>query len=99
MRAADAETAQQMLVEFAPRAVVLDLRLPGIQGEDFLTHMRAGFGTRLPVVVLTSKTLGPEEISALEAAGALAVLPKEAGAPQAALALISQALARHPVPA
>jgi CheY-like chemotaxis protein len=97
LRAADAETAEQMLVEAAPRAIVLDLRLPGLQGEDFLAHMRAGFGTRLPVVVLTSKDLGPEEISALETAGAMAVLPKEAGAPQAALALIAEALALEPV--
>ncbi len=93
VRAADAETAQHMLVETTPRAIVLDLRLPGLQGEDFLAHMRTGFGTRLPVVVLTGKELLPAEISALEAAGAMAVLPKEAGAPQAAVALIAGALA------
>ena len=97
LRAADAETAQHLLAETPPRAIVLDLRLPGLQGEDFLAHMRAGFGTRLPVVVLTSKDLGPAEISALETAGAMAVLPKEAGAPQAALALIAEALALRPV--
>lgn len=96
VRAADAETAQHMLVDTTPRAIVLDLRLPGLQGEDFLAHMRAGFGTRLPVVVLTAKELGPAEISALETAGAMAVLPKEAGAPQAAVALISEALAQDP---
>jgi CheY-like chemotaxis protein/anti-sigma regulatory factor (Ser/Thr protein kinase) len=93
VRATDAETAQHMLVETTPRAIVLDLRLPGLQGEDFLAHMRAGFGTRLPVVVLTAKELAPAEISALETAGAMAVLPKEAGAPQAAVALIAGALA------
>ena len=93
VRAADAETAQHMLVDTTPRAIVLDLRLPGLQGEDFLAHMRAGFGTRLPVVVLTAKELLAAEISALETAGAMAVLPKEAGAPQAAVALIAGALA------
>jgi two-component system, OmpR family, sensor histidine kinase VicK len=93
VRAADAETAQHLLVDTTPRAIVLDLRLPGLQGEDFLAHMRAGFGTRLPVVVLTAKELGPAEITALETAGAMAVLPKEAGAPQAAVALILEALA------
>ena len=97
VRAADAETAEHMLVETAPRAIVLDLRLPGLQGEDFLAHMRSGFGTRLPVVVLTAKNLGPKEISALEIAGAMAVLPKEAGAPQAAVALIAEALLLDPV--
>jgi CheY-like chemotaxis protein len=93
VRAADAETAQHMLADTTPRAIVLDLRLPGLQGEDFLAHMRAGFGTRLPVVVLTAKELLPGEITALETAGAMAVLPKEAGAPQAAVALIAEALA------
>jgi hypothetical protein len=48
-------------------------------------------------VVLTMKNLGPEQISALELTGATAVLPKEAGAPQAAVALIAQALAANPV--
>ena len=85
LRAADAETAQQMLVDTTPRAIVLDLWLPGLQGEEFLARLPAGFGTRLPVVVLTAKDLGPAEISALETSGAMAVLPKEAGAPQAAL--------------
>jgi len=93
VRAADAETAEHMLVDMTPRAIILGLALPGMQGEDFLARMRAGGGTRLPVVVLTVKNLGPEEISALEAAGAIAVLPKEAGAPQAAVALIAEALA------
>jgi CheY-like chemotaxis protein len=97
VRAPDAETAKHMLVETTPRAIVLDLRLPGLQGEDFLAHMRTGFGTRLPVVVMTAKNLGPDEISALETAGAMAVLPKEAGAPQAAVALIAEALSLDPV--
>ena len=94
VRAADAETAEHLLVDATPRAIVLDLRLPGLQGEDFLAHMRAGFGTLLPVVVLTAKELSPAEVSALESAGAMAVLPKEAAAPQAAVALIAGAFAR-----
>ena len=98
LRAADAETAEYMLVDLKPRAVMLGLALPGLQGVDFLARMRAGGRTRLAVVVLTVKNLGPGEISALEAAGAIAVLPKEAGAPQAAAALIGEALALDPVP-
>jgi CheY-like chemotaxis protein len=93
VRAADAETAEHILLDAPPRAVVLDLVLPGIQGEDFLAHIQAGNGAGLPVVVVTAKDLTPAEISALESAGALAVLPKEAGAPQAAVALIADALA------
>ena len=72
-----------------PRAILLDLILPGMQGEEFLARAVSGAGKPLPVVVLTVKDLGPEEISALESAGALAVLPKGAGAPQAAVELIA----------
>ncbi len=93
VRAADAETAERLLLNMAPRAIVLDLALPGLQGEDFLARMWAGGGKRLPVVVLTVKNLEPDEISALEAEGAIAVLPKEAGAPQAAVTLIAEVLA------
>jgi len=97
VRASDAETAQHMLVEAPPRAVILDLVLPGLQGEEFLALLHAGLGVHLPIVVLTSKSLELDEISALENAGAIAVLPKEAGGPQAAVALIAQALASGPM--
>src|SRR4029077_12824118 len=90
VRAADAETAERLLVDATPLAIVLDLALPGLQGEDFLTRMWAVGAARLPVVVLPMKNLGPAQISALELPGATAVLPKEAGAPQAAVAVISK---------
>jgi len=97
VRAADAETAERLLVDVTPLAIVLDLALPGLQGEDFLARLWAGGGARLPVVVLTMKNLKPPEISALELTGATAVLPKEAGAPQAAVSVIAQALAAQAV--
>jgi len=93
IRAADAETAQRVLADVNPRAIVLDLMLPGLQGEDLLPWMHRAGGARPPVVVVTVKDLSHDEVSALEAAGAMAVLPKEAGAPQAAVALIVEALA------
>jgi CheY-like chemotaxis protein len=96
IRAVDAETAERMLEDITPRAIVLDLALPGLQGEDLLSRIGAADGTRLPVVVVTAKNLGPKEITALEMAGAMAVLPKEAGAPQAAVTLISDALGLDP---
>jgi CheY-like chemotaxis protein len=97
IRAADAETAERILVDATPRAIVLDLMLPGLQGEELLARMHAAGGARVPVVVVTVKDLSRDEVSALEAAGAMAVLPKEAGAPQAAVALIVDALALDPV--
>ena len=83
-------------MDTSPLAIVLDLALPGLQGEDFLARMWAVGGARLPVVVLTMKNLRPDQISALELTGATAVLPKEAGAPQAAVAVIFNALAVSP---
>jgi len=91
MRAADAETAERVLNEVTPRALILDLRLPGLQGEELLARMHRDGGSRVPIVVVTVKDLTELEVSALEAAGAMAVLPKEAGAPQAAVALITDA--------
>ena len=95
VRAADAETAEIMLAYLKPRAIILDLALPGVQGEDFLSRMWAR-GNALPTVVITMKNLKPGEIAALETKGATAVLPKEAGAPQATVALIAAALAIIP---
>ena len=95
VRAADAETAELLLAYLRPRAIILDLALPGLQGEDFLARMWAR-GSALPTVVLTMKNLVPGEISALETKGVTAVLPKEAGAPQAAVALIAGVLAVIP---
>ena len=93
IRASDGETAEHILVDVTPRAIVLDLILPGLQGEELLAGLRRGGRERLPVVVVSVKDLTPDEVSALEAAGAMAVLPKEAGAPQATVALIADALA------
>lgn len=55
--AADAESALHALTadSLRPRLVLLDLKLPGMSGLDFLKALRAGASTRLlPVVVFTS---------------------------------------------
>jgi two-component system, OmpR family, sensor histidine kinase VicK len=93
VRAADAETAERLLKEgMKPRAVVADLVLPGKQGEEFVAKLGADPDNVVPVLVLTVKNLAPAEITALEKVGVTAVLPKEAGASQAAVMLISGAL-------
>jgi two-component system phosphate regulon response regulator PhoB len=96
MRTADAETAQRLLKEgMKPRAVISDLLLPGLQGEEFVARIGSESGPAVPIVVLTVKQLAPQELSALEKVGVTAVLPKEAGATQAAASLIAEALARE----
>ena len=93
MRAADAETADRLLkAGMKPRAVVADLMLPGEQGEEFVARLGAAGDQSVPVLVLTVKSLAPKEISDLEKVGVTAVLPKEAGASQAAVKLITEAL-------
>jgi len=68
--------------------------LPGVQGEEFVAKL--GADPAVPVLVVTVKSLAPAEISALAKAGVTAVLPKEAGASQAAVTLITEALAPKP---
>jgi two-component system, OmpR family, sensor histidine kinase VicK len=93
VRAADAETAERLLqAGMKPRAVIADLVLPGEQGEEFVTRLGSDPAKAVPMVVLTVKNLAPAEVSALEKAGVTAVLPKEAGATQAAVTLITEAL-------
>ena len=93
VRAPDAETAERLLqAGMKPRSVISDLVLPGEQGEDFVTRLGSDPANAVPVVVLTVKSLAPSEISALEKAGVKAVLPKEAGASQAAVSLITESL-------
>ena len=93
VRTADAETAERLLKEgMKPRAVVADLVLPGVQGEEFVARLGADPENAVPVLVLTVKNLAPAEISALEKVGVTAVLPKEAGASQVAVSLITNAL-------
>ena len=93
--ASDAETAEHLMRTAKPRALILDLKLPGIQGEDFLMTVRAEQTSEIPVVVLTVKDLETGEIEALKVMGVVAVLPKEAGAPQAAVTLIADTLSPH----
>ncbi len=93
IRGDDAETAERLLAVVTRRAIVIDFALPGLAAGDFLRRIWARGRGHLPVVVLTGRDMAPGEISALEASGVIAVLPKEAGAPQAAAALIARALA------
>lgn len=98
VRAADAESAERILASTTPRMILLDLMLPGMRGEELLAKLATRPGASIPVVVLTVSELDPAEISALEASGAVAVLPKGAGAPQAAVSLIADRLGLAPKP-
>ena len=92
--APDAETAGRLLGQMTPRAVVLDLMLPGATGEDFLARLRASQGIELPVVVVTIKELDATETLALRTSGVVAILKKHSGAAKEAALFVAQALTR-----
>jgi CheY-like chemotaxis protein len=76
--AADAESALHALTALGlrPRLVLLDLKLPGMSGLDFLQALRAGPPTRLlPVVVFTSSA-EPKDLAGSYGLGANAYAQK-----------------------
>jgi CheY-like chemotaxis protein/anti-sigma regulatory factor (Ser/Thr protein kinase) len=69
------EEALQIVPEFHPDVVLLDLMLPGMPGADVLDRLKADHSTRhVPVVVVTSLTLDTEVRRRLS--GAAAVVSK-----------------------
>jgi PAS domain S-box-containing protein len=90
--AADAETAEHLMARKVPRAMVLDLLLPGLQGEAFLRRMRANHGLGTTVVVVTLKDLEPSENLSLQQAGVTAVLRKGPGVAATAAAIVAKSL-------
>ena len=64
--AADGREALDRLAEATPDAIVLDLIMPVMDGFAFLDHVRLDpVWSKIPVVILTSKTLDPAEIARL----------------------------------
>lgn len=96
--APDAETAAQLLAQKAPRAVVVDLLLPGLSGEEFIARLNSLGRTKLPVVVVSIKELEADETLALRSAGALAILKKHSGAAKEAAMYVVEALSRTAQP-
>jgi|SRR5579875_968115 DNA-binding response OmpR family regulator len=63
--AASAETARQELGRSTCDLMVLDLRLPGKDGLDFLREMRQG-GNTVPVLILTARGSVQERVAGLD---------------------------------
>jgi CheY-like chemotaxis protein len=93
--AADAETAEHLMQHRKARAVVLDLMLPGLQGEDFLAQLRKTYDSSVPVVVVTVRNLEAAQSLALQKLGVTAVLRKNAGSAEAAANLVAHALSEE----
>jgi CheY-like chemotaxis protein len=73
--ASDGKTAFDRLLEQSPDVILLDLRMPGMNGLEFLSRLRRDAKLAdLPVIVLTSAILQPEERTLLQ--GVAAILSK-----------------------
>jgi signal transduction histidine kinase/CheY-like chemotaxis protein len=88
--AADAETAERLMLNV--RAVILDLVLPGLQGEAFLERIRARLGPNIPVVVVTSKNLDSTAGMTLQKAGVTAALRKGSETAATAASILAKTL-------
>ena len=83
-RVESAEEALERIAAEAPRAIVLDLMLPGINGDELLERLRSSATAPLPIVVMTVKDLTAEERENLISLGAGSIVQK--GPTSAALA-------------
>jgi signal transduction histidine kinase/CheY-like chemotaxis protein len=70
------EALEQLEIEI-PKAILLDLLLPGMQGEAFLQKLRQKYAWNLPVLVVTVKDLSQTERDALNQLKLLGILRKE----------------------
>jgi PAS domain S-box-containing protein len=87
-----AEAALQEVAAIRPRAVVLDLLLPGLQGETCLRRLREVLKEDLPEVVITAQDLASEDERTLAELGAVAVYRKGPSAARAAAGTVARAL-------
>jgi signal transduction histidine kinase/CheY-like chemotaxis protein len=74
---ASAEEALKQMSNETPKALVLDLLLPGANGEAFLQTIRQRHGWNLPAIVVTVKDLTQPERLALNQLKVAAILRKE----------------------
>jgi signal transduction histidine kinase/CheY-like chemotaxis protein len=94
VEAAEGAGALERLAASPAEAVFLDLVMPGMSGAEVLQRLRADPGTAaLPVVITTSKVLGPSEKAELEGRGAV-VLSKAQLSATDAIAILEDALRR-----
>jgi len=70
---ADGEQALTWAATHRPAVVVLDMRLPGMDGEEVATRLRATLGAALPILVVTAVA---DPLECTERAGGLMYLRK-----------------------
>lgn len=84
MRVGTAEHALELLGVARPRVVLLDLKLPALQGDVLLRYMREIEHMEVPVIVVTHLDVSTEERRLLEKYGVVTILRKAPGVASAA---------------
>jgi CheY-like chemotaxis protein len=93
IEASGGEEGLRLAASERPEAILLDLVMPGLDGEQVLERLAQDPAVRhIPVILNTSKTLSPDETARLSPKVA-AVLSKDRSSHDAALAALRQALA------
>jgi len=87
-----AEEALERLQDERIRVMVLDLFLPGLQGEDVLGRLRQSESNSTEVIVVTVKDLTREERAALMDQGVSHILHKGAGVASVTADAVTQVL-------
>lgn len=72
----NAEAGLALLHEHHPRLLLLDVMMPHTTGPELLARMRQDPSLASTAVMFMSAVCGPEQITALEATGAIAVIAK-----------------------
>lgn len=67
LEAADADAALAIMYQSAPRVAIIDWVLPGMDGIELCRRLRAEYGARLYLLVLTAHHDGAHTLEALEA--------------------------------
>ncbi len=93
--APDAETAAQLVARMTPRAMVVDLMLPGMSGEEFIDRVRSSRANAAPIIVISIKELETDEMLALRTAGVAAIIKKHSRAAKDAALYVIDALSRR----
>jgi PAS domain S-box-containing protein len=76
--AADGYEALTLARRWRPQAIVLDLRLPGMDGYEALTHLKRSLNTQdIPIIVVSAHVADREEESKrLKSMGVMSFIPK-----------------------